>query len=100
MLLCALNSDFVTGVTGLVYIEIRSYDCETGAEKLTHLGLNKSKNTHNDLTLVAIEHIHHQTCDKQPSKKSPWGRLYFGGGACISRPRRLYTGTDPPPGDF
>jgi len=84
MLLCALNSDFVTGVTGLVYIQMRSYDCEVGAEKLTHLELNKSKNMHNDLTLVAIEHIHYQTRDKQPSKKvSPgetlfrWGRVYF-----------------------
>jgi len=57
MLLCALNSDFVTGVTGLVYIQILNYDCEVGAEKLTHLGLNKSKKTQNDLTLVAIEHI-------------------------------------------
>jgi len=62
MLLCALNSDFVTGVTGLVYIQIGSYDCEVAsAEKLTHLELNKSKDTHNDLTLAAIEHIHHQT---------------------------------------
>jgi len=84
MLLCALNSDFVTGITGLVYIQIRSYDCEVSAEKLTYLELNKSTNTHNDLTLVAIEHIHHQTRDTQSSKKSPpgetlfrWGRVYF-----------------------
>jgi len=90
MLLCALNSDFVTGVTGLVCIQIRSYDCEAGAEKLTHLGLNKSKSAHNDMTLVAIEHIHHQTRDKQPSKKSPPGRLYFCVGAFIFRPRRLH----------
>jgi len=99
MLLCAFNSDFVTGVTGLVYIQIRSYDCEVGAEKLTHLELNKSRNTHNDVTLVAIEHIHHQTRDKQSSKKSPPGETISVGARVFPAPGDSIPIRTRPPGE-